>query len=138
MSTATATAPVKKFVNGVEYAKGHKVVFGRNWARTGKVQGFGLQGGYTSVLIEDDKGQLEWRTVVKPAADAEVVSTTTYVVLAKDQYRFAAETEGLDTESEDYARLVKAGWLEKFRWTRTAYADGDSNLSALDYSHAQV
>lgn len=62
VSTTTRTA----FVNGTRFAQGEKVIFGRNWAQTGVIEGF-TDGVEPSALIYTSTGQLVWRSNIRPA-----------------------------------------------------------------------
>lgn len=132
------SSPTSQFVNGHEFFRDDEVEFGLNWSKRGEVQGFGGYGESSYALILTEDNELIWRSHIRPAHAPAIVETKVYAVLAKSAAQYAPETDGVDIESEDYARLVEAGWLEKYRWTRTIDEKGNSNMASVDYTQAQV
>lgn len=60
---------------------------------------------------------------------ATAPKTITYVVLRKHAGRWAPRTWGVDASSDEYRRLIAAGWLPEKGWTATETAPGVWSLA---------
>ncbi|USC17074.1 hypothetical protein [Rhodococcus sp. 11-3] len=61
--------------------------------------------------------------------DATARKTITYVSLRKHSGPWAPRTDGIDVSSDEYRRLIDAGWLPQRTWTATETAPGVWSLS---------
>jgi hypothetical protein len=54
-----------------------------------------------------------------------------YVSLRKHAGQWAPRTDGIDASSEEYRRLIRAGWLPQKGWTATEVEPGVHQLDDL-------
>lgn len=89
MSQPTTDRKVRTAVVGNRrYTTGDKVVFGRNWAQTGVVEGFS-DGVDASVLIRTKDGQLVWRSYLKHADQDEEIADSNITISGEMAYELA-------------------------------------------------